>query len=92
MLREEDGSISAADLSRERICPISRGGLSFNFVAGRSELTPFPEEDALGIIFIGEKVLSLQPVIEAQIAACAIPLIIHQTDPENQMAYRFIEG
>lgn len=49
------------------------GVFLFNFVAGRSELISFPEEDALGIIFIGEKVLSLQPVIEAQIAACAIP-------------------
>lgn len=48
------------------------GVFLFNFVAGRSELTPFPEEDARGIIFIGEEVLPLQPGIEAQIAACAI--------------------
>lgn len=49
------------------------GVFLFNFVAGRSELTPYSEEDALGRVFIGETVLALQPVIEAQIVACAIP-------------------
>jgi len=50
------------------------GVFLFNFVAGRSELTPFPEEGPLGVVFIGEKMLPLQAVIEAQIAACAIPV------------------
>lgn len=48
------------------------GVFLFNFVAGRSELTPFPDECALGLVFIGERILALQPVIEEQIADCAI--------------------
>lgn len=49
------------------------GVFLFNFVAGRSELTPFPEEEELGLVFIGQDVLAQQAVIEAQIAACEIP-------------------
>lgn len=49
------------------------GVFFFNFVAGRSELTPFPDECTLGLVFIGEKILTLQPVIEEQIAGCEVP-------------------
>ncbi len=49
------------------------GVFLFNFVAGRSELISFPDEYTLGVVFIGEKILAFQPVIEEQIAGCAIP-------------------
>ncbi len=48
------------------------GVFLFNFVAGRFELTPFPERDRLGIVFIGEKIVTLRPMLEDQITSCAV--------------------
>ena len=50
---------------------LEQGIFLFNFVAGRSELEAWPDQDArTGIVFIGEQVNSLKPMIVTQLQEC----------------------
>ena len=50
---------------------LEQGIFLFNFVAGRSELEAWPNQDArTGIVFIGEQVKSLKPMIVTQLQEC----------------------
>jgi G3E family GTPase len=50
------------------------GRFLFNLVAGRYDLEPASGTDGpLGIVFIGEKILFLEPRVSSQIQLCAGP-------------------
>jgi G3E family GTPase len=52
---------------------LEQGMFLFNFVAGRSELEPWPEQGVkTGIVFIGERANSVKATVKSQLEECVV--------------------